>query len=627
MRIPIDRYKILGVSIGADSHVILNQLERRIEKCEYTGFGIGTMSKREEMLKESSSILLDTTRRRVYEEEYIRDAGNGLSEQVVTVEKGCEIAGLLLLLEAGEQQDCLAISEQLYQEQRMNMSYFSPEYKELNRIIDYATLGLAEQLQSKRHYETAAAVLERRVRSQTVGMGEKEMINLMSYELKQLLPFRVLDMLSRDNDEKSHIKGIDLLKELIHQRGGLDMNSNEYMSSEEFHAFFRQIRKYLTVQEQIELYERWGDEGSKAAKFLHCIALVAQGFSQRKPSRIYESLTRVGEIRSNELEPLIANMHLLLGDVENAGRIFKLYADEQLKEWSTIKTKDTLGGLCNWCREWLRRDVLNGYRDIDIEADIESYFSDRDVIGYIENEDDYMQRTGYATETSSDIKAIEDNKDNIIKEGVRRMGNVKSKNNNKGLDQRWEDRSKWKIDIGARRGLSRLVKENILVIGIITISSCSLWIFTKFSGRVNEEKVSASQVLVKQTNKADTSGESKLEMIERLLGEWHTVKKKTLIENKVPVNAKTVATPALLSNLSDEIRDNIEKGQNQAIKVIIKNVTIKDESTNRIKVLAKLEYSDETWNNLGEVVARTDEHTFMRNYNFIWNGRNWVIDK
>jgi len=77
MRIPIDRYKILGVSIGADSHVILNQLERRLEKCDYAGFGTGTMCKRDEILKESSGILLDTTRRRIYEEEYVRNTGEG----------------------------------------------------------------------------------------------------------------------------------------------------------------------------------------------------------------------------------------------------------------------------------------------------------------------------------------------------------------------------------------------------------------------------------------------------------------------------------------------------------------------------------------------------------------------
>jgi hypothetical protein len=320
-------------------------------------------------------------------------------------------------------------------------------------------------------------------------------------------------------------------------------------------------------------------------------------------------------------------MHLLLGDVENADRIFKLYADQQLKEWSTTKTKDTLGALCDWCREWLRRDVLNGYRDIDIEADIESYFSDKDVVGYIEKEDLFMHRPKDSTKKNSHIEAIAKNKDKIMKEGIVSMANVKSKNKSKGLDQRWNDRSTWKIELGTRSSLKRVIKENIVVIGIITISTLSLWIFTRLNGRVNEKGGSASQVLVEQTKKTDTGEESRLEMIERVLGEWHTVKKKTLIENKVPMNAKTVATPELVSKLSDEIKENIAKGQNQEIKVVIKDVTIKDETNNRIRVLAKLGYSDVTWNKFGKVVARTNEHTFMRNYNFIWNGRNWVIDK
>jgi hypothetical protein len=624
MRIPIDRYKILGVSIGADSHNILNQLEKKLELCEYTGFGIETMSKREGILKETSSILLDKTTRRVYEEEYIKNTGEGLNEPATTIQRGCEIAGLLLLLEAGENQECLAMSEQLYHEKRMSLNYFSSEYKELNRIIDYATLGLAEELQCKRHYETAAAVLERRVRSQSVGMGEKEMINLMSDELKQLLPFRVLDMLSRDNDDKSHEQGISLLKELVNQRGGLDIRSNEYMGSSEFHAFFRQIRKYLTVQEQIELFEKWSDEGSKAGRFLHCIALVAQGFSQRKPNRIYESLRRIEEIRSNELEPVIANMHLLLGDVENADRIFKLYADDQLKAWSTIKTKDPLGALCDWCREWLKRDVLNGYRDIDIEPDIESYFSDNDVVRYIEKKDIYAQSTDYSTKNNA--KDSGSNKDNIAKE-VNKIAKVKNQGREKELKGKWRKILAYNKDLVSNTSLGGLLKENIAVIGIVAVSICSLWLFTRINGRVNEKRASAPQVLVEREKVPNIEKVSKLEMIKEVLNEWHKVKKEALIENKIPMRANTIATPELLNNLKYETRENMRRGQNQTITVRIKDITMIYETENRVRIVAKLEYSDETRDDSGKVVGRTNEHTFMRKYNFIWDGRKWLIDK
>ena len=627
MRIPIDRFRILGVAIGADSHIILNQLERKLERCEYTGFGTETMSKREELLKEGCSFLLDTSKRKAYEEEYIKNTGEGINEAGVNIQRGYEIAGLLLLLEADEQRECLTQAEAIYHGQRMNMNYFSSEYKELNRIIDYATLGLAEKLQSQRYYETAAAVLERRIRSQSVGMGEKEMINLMSHELKQLLPFRVLDMLSRENDDKSHEKGISLLKTLVNERGGLDVNTNGYMGSNEFHAFFRQIRNYLTVQEQIELYEEWCNTGSKAARFLLCIALVAQGFSQRKPSRINESLNRIQGIRSDELEPLIANMHLLLGDVENASRIFMLYADDQLKAWSTIKTTDTLGALCDWCREWLRRDVLKGYRDIDIGPDIESYFSDKDVIRYIEKEDDDMLKTESSSETYSRIDDIQENKDNIIIKGFGDKADFKGHAKRKGIDPRWTHNSPWRINLGTENIFARVLSKNIVVFGIITISSCSLWVFTKLNEGASEKKESPPQVLVNKAKDTDESQEVISETLKQVLSKWHRVKVKSLIENKVPTNAKMVATPELLSRLNNEINENIKRRQRKTIRVEIEDISIKNKTPKRIKVEAKLNYGDETTNGRGDIVAKTNQHTFTRVYSFLWDGGKWVIDE
>ena len=43
---------------------------------------------------------------------------------------------------------------------------------------------------------------------------------------------------------------------------------------------------FLTVQEQVDLFSRWGDAGSAAADFLASMALTASGFAQRKPERI-----------------------------------------------------------------------------------------------------------------------------------------------------------------------------------------------------------------------------------------------------------------------------------------------------------------------------------------------------
>ena len=46
---------------------------------------------------------------------------------------------------------------------------------------------------------------------------------------------------------------------------------------------------------------------------------------------------------------------------------------------------ESLAALCDYCRDWLRRDVLPGYRDIDFEpVDLEAWFADRDVQTYVE---------------------------------------------------------------------------------------------------------------------------------------------------------------------------------------------------------------------------------------------------
>ena len=78
-------------------------------------------------------------------------------------------------------------------------------------------------------------------------------------DLVALLPYRILDLLSRDlNDQESHKKGLSMLEHLIIKRGGLEGNNKseykDYLNQQEFEAFFQQIKSFLTVQEQIDLF-------------------------------------------------------------------------------------------------------------------------------------------------------------------------------------------------------------------------------------------------------------------------------------------------------------------------------------------------------------------------------------
>ena len=77
----------------------------------------------------------------------------------------------------------------------------------------------------------------------------------ISTSLERITPFRILDLLSRDMDETIRDQGITLLQAFISKRGGLDDESNVIMEDSEFKSFFRQIRYFLTVQEQIDLFQ------------------------------------------------------------------------------------------------------------------------------------------------------------------------------------------------------------------------------------------------------------------------------------------------------------------------------------------------------------------------------------
>jgi len=617
MQIPIDRYRLLGVAVGADKHIVLNQLERRLDKCKYPGFSVETLQKREQILRESGSVLLDSNKRTEYEAEYVNDKTftREVSEPQTAISKGQEIAGLLLLLEVGEYEACISMSESLYREQRMNMSYFSSEYKEINRIIDYATLAFAKELRSIRHFETAAEVLEKRISDQTVSMGEKERITQMVVEQKQLLPFRVLDMLSRDNNEEIHRKGVILLKSLVKERGGLDAQSEIYMDNGEFHAFFRQIRSYLTVQEQIDLYEDWANEGSRAAQFLSCIALTAQGFAQRKPDKINEALQKIEIIRADELGPIIANMNLLLGNVESATLGFEKYADKDLKAWATERTEDPLGSVCEWCREWLKRDVIKGYRDIEIDSDLESYFCDKDVIKYIEDKDRRKKKELQNDISSSSRKEWKD----FFQE--KKEATVMQMNKN------GERKIGWQHPRYPGSSALSFLKENGIVVLVIALSSLSLWLFKSLNNEGRGSRIDKeANVTEKRRVVKDTQKET-VESVNETLAEWLRVKKETLERNEIPKNATLIATPELLEQLKQEAELNVKKGQSQRIDVQIKKIQIREELPRKLKVNAELKYSDKVIDRSGETLAETKSHTFERRYNFVWNGSKWIIDK
>ena len=384
MDLPIDHFRLLGVNPNTDLPSVLRIAAQRIDRPPEQGFTPDTLQARADLLRSSADLLTDPQRRSLYESELTALSASGESLQAaLDVPTSKEVAGLLLLLEAGLPLDCFELASRALQPPQAP-ALGSGREADLSLLAGLACLEAAAELRLERRYEAATQVLSQG-NQLLQRMGQHgDLRQRMASERRTLRPYRVLDLLSRDlGSSQERSDGLALLEELVAERGGLDGPGDPEFSAEEFQAFFRQIRAYLTVQEQIDLFERWAPQSAKA-DFLAATALTALGFAQRKPERIAAARSRLLVHDRPELKPLLACLNLLLGQVDSAEFQFAEGASEEVKQWAARQSDDPLAQVCAYCRDWLARDVLPGYRDLEADADLEAYFADRDVQAYLD---------------------------------------------------------------------------------------------------------------------------------------------------------------------------------------------------------------------------------------------------
>ena len=392
--LPLDHFRLLGVSPATDAQTVLRTLQLRLDRAPEQGYTDETLRARTDLLRASADLLSDAERRSGYEADLtaLSDAPQGLMP-ALEIPSSREVAGLLLLLEAGQPLDVLTLASRCLQPPQAPALGSSRE-ADLTLLAGEAALAAAEDYRRERHFEMAARTLQQGLQL-LQRMGQlPELRERIQTELEALAPFRVLDLLSRDpSASRERDDGLSLLEQLVQRRGGLEGNADDGFAPEDFQTFFKQIRTFLTVQEQIDLFDRWSNQGSGAADFLASIALTASGFAQRKPERIAAARERLLASGRDGVEPLLANLELLLGNVNGALNRFEHGTSNELAAWAARQSDDPLGRLCAWCRDWLSRDVLPGYRDLDADPDLEAYFSDRDVMAWVEQEDRRRGRT------------------------------------------------------------------------------------------------------------------------------------------------------------------------------------------------------------------------------------------
>lgn len=293
MDLPLDHFRLLGVSPATDAQTVLRTLQLRLDRAPDQGYTVDTLQARADLLRASADLLCDGERRGAYEADLTALAS--AEEPLIPaleIPSSREVAGLLLLLEAGQALDAFNLAARALHPPgpgagKRPRSRPHPAGGE-------AALAAAVDYGQERHYELAARTLQQGLQL-LQRMGQlPELRERIHGELEALAPFRVLDLLSRDPAaSREREEGLALLEQLVQRRGGLEGNADAGFAAEDFQTFFKQIRTFLTVQEQLDLFDRWGRQGSAAAEFLATIALTASGFAQRKPERIAAARERL----------------------------------------------------------------------------------------------------------------------------------------------------------------------------------------------------------------------------------------------------------------------------------------------------------------------------------------------
>jgi hypothetical protein len=116
LELPIDHFRLLGVGPSTDAQSVLHSLQQRLTRPPDEGFSQDTLEAREQLLRASADLLSDEQRRASYEAALT--ALNASSDPVMPaldVPSPREVAGLLLLLEAGQAIDCFELASRSLQ--------------------------------------------------------------------------------------------------------------------------------------------------------------------------------------------------------------------------------------------------------------------------------------------------------------------------------------------------------------------------------------------------------------------------------------------------------------------------------------------------------------------------------
>ncbi|MBM5795781.1 MAG: DUF4101 domain-containing protein [Cyanobacteria bacterium M_surface_7_m2_037] len=640
MELPIDHFRLLGVSATTDSESVLRTLQQRLDRAPDQGFTMDTLQARAELLQASAELLSDEDRRQSYERELtaIADTGEG-AIAALEIPPSREVGGLLLLMEAGQAQEAFeAASRGLQPPQAPALG--SSREADLTLLAGLACQAAASDFRNQRRYEAAARTLQQGLQL-LQRMGQlPEQRRQLEHELKLLLPYRVLDLISRDLSAlTARQEGIRLLEQLVVQRGGLEGELDADFPQAEFQPFFKQIRQFLTVQEQVDLFSRWAEAGSATADFLASFALTAAGFVQRKPERIQAGFQRLQAGGQPGMEVFLACQQLLLGQVEQAQTLFDAGADEALRQWAHEQSDDPLARLCAYCRDWLNREVLPGFRDIDADADLEAWFADRDVQAYVEQQDRIRGRLSTSTPPEP-APAAADAPQELPAWPEFNLDPTPTSLDAEATDDKddlW-DGPQWRLpqlQLPAMPALADLPRWALPAAGgAVLVIALGGWLLL----RPRTEPAQPLPVQPAEQAQAPaapptppapsfplTAADPSETQLQELLEAWLEAKAAVLAGSNAPLPLNDLARSAQVALLQRQEQANRTAGATETVKASVESFSVSERSPNRIAAQVTLRYSDERRSSSGAVLSQTPATTLTNTYVFARDGERWLL--
>jgi hypothetical protein len=514
----------------------------------------------------------------------------------------------------------------------------------------------AVEEKDQRRYESAAQLLIDGIELQQ-RMGKlPDQQRQLEDALQGLTPFRILDLLSRDlGDQESHQRGLKLLDELVVARGGLEA-TDAYgvqpgsLNQEDFESFFQQIRRFLTVQEQIDLFSRWFERGAADAGFLTVLALTAAGFSRRKPEFLEQARDRLQTLANADLDPmpLLGCLDLLLGNVKDADRHFALLRDPDLQAWFLNHPGDRLAAQCEYCRAWLERDVLPGYRDVDASGvDLDAWFADRDVQGFVDRLDRKASRQIGAEEITLAWAMAGDASLGDSSDAAESDQDVDSEDTD--AMPFWQQRFWQPSWFRPAAAAVALVGITVAGFGLLRRNWDPAPLLPEIASlSAEEEEVEAKQELDAVSSTVDdellddepiASLKPDLEPsapseplvsdaptqaeLQALLQGW--LDAKALMLSGEPAELSVVAREPLVKRVEQERDADKAAGRSKSIDASITTIEVVDRSPQRIELLAQVAYSDRLQAADGTVIDETAPTDFIVTYVLGRDGTQWRL--